>query len=139
MTVRPLAQDSPGAEEDVRAIKEVFAELEDAFAAHDAVKFDDRFTQDVVFTAVDGVRFTGWGDIHAYHKERLDHHAVGISTWYEIDGISFPAPDIAVAFVRQPVRAPDGSRRTNVGTWVLTRKADRWWICAIQNTAVARG
>jgi uncharacterized protein (TIGR02246 family) len=134
---RPLTQDIPGDEEDVSSITAIFAELTAAFAEHDAVKFDARFAADIVFTAVNGVRFTCWEDIHAYHKERLDHHAEGIRTWYEIDRITFPAPGVAIAFVRQPVTTEHGTR-TNVGTWVLSQKDGQWWVCAIQNTAVAQ-
>lgn len=138
MTDRPAAHDTPADDEDVQQITEIFTELESAFVEHDAVKFDGRFTSDIVFTAVNGHRFHGWEEIHAYHKERLEHHAEGIRTWYEIDGITFPSPDIATAFVRQPVTTPEGER-TNVGTWVLTKKNGTWWICAIQNTGVAQG
>ncbi|WP_410582607.1 SgcJ/EcaC family oxidoreductase [Amycolatopsis sp. lyj-108] len=136
MTVRPLAHDIPGDEEDIRAITAVFTELEAAFAEHDAAKFDARFAEDVIFTAVNGVRFTGWDDIHAYHQERLEHHAEGIRTWYEIDRITFPAPGAALVFVRQPVRTEHGTR-SNIGTWVLSKKDGQWWVAAIQNTAVA--
>jgi uncharacterized protein (TIGR02246 family) len=120
---------------DARAIRTIFDDLEAAFSEHDASKFDSRFTSDIIFTAVNGQRFHGWDDIHSYHKERLENHADGIRTWYEIDAITFPAPTVAIAFVRQPVVAAD-AKRSNVGTWVLTKKSGRWWVCAIQNTGV---
>ncbi|WP_046472328.1 SgcJ/EcaC family oxidoreductase [Allosalinactinospora lopnorensis] len=137
MTDRPSTQDIPDDDADVRRIKEVFAELEAAFAEQGAAGFDGRFTADIVFTAVNGRRFHGWEESHAYHKERLENHADGIRTWYEIDRITFPAPDVAVAFVRQPVATPV-DERTNVGTWVLVKKNGQWWVSAIQNTGVAK-
>lgn len=136
MTDRPATHAASPNDADVRQIRELFSELEAAFTEHDAVKFDARLTSDIIFTAVNGLRFHGWEDIHAYHKERLENHAVGIETWYEIEAVSFPAPDVAVAFVRQPMITSAG-KRSNVGTWVLTRKDGVWWVCAIQNTGVA--
>lgn len=137
MTTRPAGQNEPASPADIHAVEALFADLIAAFDAHDAVAFDKWFTDDIVFTAVDGTRYTNWTDLHAYHRERLTHHAEGIETWYEIDQITFPAPDVAVAAVRQPIRSPAGARE-NIGTWVLVRKQDRWWVCAIQNTGVAQ-
>lgn len=67
MTTRPTTQDGPAAQQDIREIETLFAELITAFDEHDAVAFDSRFTDDVVFTAVNGMRFTNWADLHAYH------------------------------------------------------------------------
>lgn len=136
MKNRPAAQNVSISDADVDQIRNIFVELEAAFVEHDAEKFDSCFTSDIIFTAVNGQRFYGWADIHAYHKERLDNHAAGIRTRYEVDTITFPAPDVAVAFVRQPIVTSAGER-SNIGTWVLVRKEGAWWICAIQNTGVA--
>ena len=136
MKDRPSTQSVSASDTDVNQIRNIFTELESAFVEHNAERFDSRFTSDIIFTAVNGQRFHGWKDIHAYHKERLDNHAAGIQTWYEVDTITFPAPDVAVAFVRQPVVTLTG-KRSNVGTWVFVKKQGTWWICAIQNTGVA--
>ncbi|MEW1818377.1 MULTISPECIES: SgcJ/EcaC family oxidoreductase [Streptomyces] len=136
MTDRPDTQEARTDEDDMRLIEEIFAELGSAFAEHDAARFDERFTADIVFTAVNGVRFFGWEEIHAYHRERLTGHAEGISTWYEIERVTFPAPDVAVVFFRQPV-VVSGHERANVGTWVLVKREGQWWISAGQNTGVA--
>lgn len=136
MTDRPVTQEISSDEQDVRQIEVIFAELEEAFAEHDAAKFDSRFTSDVVFTAVNGQRFYSWEEIHSYHRERLTHHADGIRTWYEIDHIAFPTETVALVFLRQPVRTPQ-DQRANIGTWVLTKKDGSWWVCAMQNTAIA--
>lgn len=136
METRPTALPGPADDTDTERIREVFSELEAAFAAQDAAAFDARFTADIVFTAVDGRRFHGWEPIHAYHKERLENHAGGIRTWYEVESVGFPAPGVAVAAVRQPVVTPV-DERANVGTWVLVKRDGRWWVCAIQNTGVA--
>lgn len=121
---------------DIEEISGIFRELIAAFDRHDAAGFDRRCTDDIIFTAVNGARFTTWDDLHAYHQERLTHHADGIETWYDIEQIVFPTPDIAVVAVRQPIVTVDGAR-ANVGTWVLVRRAGDWWVCAIHNTGVA--
>ncbi len=121
MTDRPDTQEAEPDEEDVRLIEKIFADLESAFAEQDAAKFDERFTADIAFTAVNGARFVGWEEIHAYHRERLTGHAGGIRTWYEIERITFPAPDVAVVLLRQPIVVAE-HRRANVGTWVLVKR-----------------
>lgn len=136
MTERPETQQAPSDEDDVRRIKELFAELETAFAEQDAATFDARFTADIVFTAVNGTRFTNWDELHAYHRERLTGHADGITTWYEIERVTFPTPDVAVVSFRQPIVVGD-HRRANVGTWVLVKRDGQWWVSAGQNTGVA--
>lgn len=136
MTVRPLRQNATDGKGDTDAIEDIFVELTTAFAERDAAKFDHRFTEDAVFTAVNGRRFTNWQDLHAYHKDRLANHADGIRTWYEIERIIFPGPDIAVVAIRQPLHTSNGVR-ANVGTWVLVKRNGQWWVCAVQNTGVA--
>ncbi|MEJ8652558.1 SgcJ/EcaC family oxidoreductase [Streptomyces sp. MS1.AVA.3] len=133
-----MTQDAPAREEDVRRIKEMFTELEAAATAHDAVALNGRFTADVTFTVADGRRFDGWEQIHAHHEERLEHHAEGFRTWFEIDAMAFPTPDVAVVSARQLWSAPHGEG-VNTGTWVLTRKNGAWWFCAVQNTGVTAG
>ncbi|MET8678601.1 SgcJ/EcaC family oxidoreductase [Streptomyces sp. NPDC004647] len=138
MADRPSTQDNRNDEDDVRRIEEIFSELESAFADHDAARFDARFTADVVFTAVNGTRFVGWEELHTYHRERLVGHAEGIKTWYEIENITFPTPEVAVVVFRQPIVIAD-HKRSNVGTWVLVKKDESWWIAAGQNTGVTAG
>lgn len=137
MPHRPVTEKQAPDEHDVRAIEELFADIQAAFAEHDVVKFDARFTADVVFTAVNGRRFHGWEEIHAYHRERLEHHADDITTWYEIDHITFPEPTVALVFLRQPMVTP-GGRRANIGTWVLVKRDGTWWFSAMQNTGIAQ-
>ncbi|MEW1750645.1 SgcJ/EcaC family oxidoreductase [Streptomyces angustmyceticus] len=136
MTDRPDTQGVQTNNDDARLIAEIFSDLGSAFAEHDAAKFDERFTADIVFTAVNGTRFFGWEEIHAYHNERLTGHAEGINTWYEIERITFPTSDVAVVFFRQPIVVSE-HMRANVGTWVLVKREGQWWISAGQNTAVA--
>lgn len=136
MTDRPSGQGALSQQRDSRRIEEIFTELENAFREADAAGFDARFTEDVVFTAVNGARFVGWDDLHAYHRERLAVPTDGIRTWYEIERVTFPAPDVAMVFFRQPIETA-GTERVNVGTWVLVRRDGDWWICAGQNTGVA--
>ncbi|SFT81404.1 conserved hypothetical protein [Actinopolyspora lacussalsi subsp. righensis] len=136
MSNRPKAHHDDDHEEDLHAIRKVFDELETAFVEHDAAKFDDRFTADTVFTAVNGVRFQDWQELHEYHKERLENHADGIRTWYEIEQVIFPRSDVAIVCLRQPAISQAG-RRANVGTWILSKLDGQWWICAAQNTGVA--
>ncbi|WP_094979759.1 YybH family protein [Rhodococcus pyridinivorans] len=132
---RPQTDHTTAEQRKINEIDALFSDLITAFDRHDAMEFDRRFTEDVVFTGVDGARFTNWAELHAYHQERLTHHGGGITTWYEREAIRFPSPDVAVVAVRQPIDTAAGSR-ANVGTWVLIRRAGQWWVCAMQNTGV---
>ncbi|MFG2093692.1 SgcJ/EcaC family oxidoreductase [Streptomyces sp. NPDC048612] len=133
MTVQPGT--SVLQSDDAGRITALFQELESAFTEQNAVRFDGCFTEDVVFTAVDGTRFVGWEALHAYHRERFGGHADGIETWYEIESLTFPSPDVAVVFFRQPI-VMGQHRRENVGTWVLVRRDGQWYVSAAQNTGV---
>ncbi len=135
MANRPSAQDMPAHDEDIRQIKELFTELEDAASAHDADAFNARFTADVRFTVGDGRRFLGWEEIHAYHKERLDHHTEGFRTSIEIDDMIFPAADAAVVSARQHWAHPRDSG-VNASTWVLAKNYGTWWVCTVHNTRI---
>ncbi|MFF0629442.1 SgcJ/EcaC family oxidoreductase [Streptomyces sp. NPDC004296] len=133
MTIPP---NTPAAHtDDAHHITNLFNELETAFTEQDATKFDQHFTNDVIFTAVNGTRLTGWQALHTYHRERLTHHTHNIQTWYEIEHITFPHPNIAIVFFRQPITTPH-HQRTNVGTWILIKQNHQWHITAGQNTNV---
>ncbi|MEU7317214.1 SgcJ/EcaC family oxidoreductase [Streptomyces sp. NPDC007083] len=145
MSDRPSTPTTPRDEEgtarfkeDKHRIEELFADLEAAITQADAARFDAPFAADVVFTAVDGARFVGWKALHAYHRERLSTPTDAITTWYELEHITFPAPDVAVVALRQPIEVA-GTRRANVGTWTLIRRNGSWWVSAAQNTGVAEG
>ncbi|MFF2807099.1 SgcJ/EcaC family oxidoreductase [Streptomyces sp. NPDC058000] len=119
--------------DDTRAITNLFNQLETAFAAHDATQFDQHFTHDVIFTAVNGMRLIGWKALHTYHRERLEQHAQDIQTRYEIEHITYPSPHIAIVFLRQPITTPH-HQQENLGTWILTKQNNQWHITAGQNT-----
>lgn len=121
--------------DDTHAITHLFHQLETAFAEHDATKFDQPFTDNVIFTTVNGKRLIGWKALHAYHQERLQNHAHNIQTHYHIEKITYPNPQTAIVFLRQPITHPH-HQQENVGTWILIKQNNQWHITAGQNTHV---
>ncbi|WP_262700675.1 MULTISPECIES: hypothetical protein [Streptomyces] len=62
--------------------------------------------------------------IHAYHKERLDHRAEGFRTSVEMGDMIFPVADAAVVSARQRWANRQDSG-VNASTWVLAKKDAR--------------
>jgi uncharacterized protein (TIGR02246 family) len=129
---RPAGQQRPTDEEDYRSIREVIAEMDDALAGRDAARFTARFTADASFTTPTGLRLTGWDAIKAYHQRTMPAAPTGCHSRYTVDGMNFPAPDVAVVSVRQ-ITLAEGAVRS-VGTWVFVEKERTWWIQAVHIT-----
>ncbi|MFC3996609.1 YybH family protein [Nocardiopsis sediminis] len=134
---RPVTQ-WPGGDpaKDAARVAEVIAEREDAFNRGDADLFDRRFTADVVVVNAAGRRFEGWAEIHAYHAARLGSRPPGVHTRLTVLASAFPGPGTAVVHTSQLLTTPDGER-TTLGTWTMAERDGEWWICSLQQTAVA--
>jgi uncharacterized protein (TIGR02246 family) len=138
MTTRPAAQQRPTDEEDYRSIREIIAEMDHALAGLDAARFTARFTADASFTTPTGHRLTGWDAIKTYHQRTMSAAPTGCHSRYTVDGMNFPAPDVAVVCVRQQITLAEGAIRS-VGTWVFVEKERAWWIQAVHITGDPAG
>ncbi|MFE3545026.1 YybH family protein [Nocardia sp. NPDC059177] len=130
-----VAVDAPDHDEALVAIAAVFEGLEAALAAKDADAFDRVFTDDVVFVNPAGSVYLGWDALHAYHLAAL-RDAPAAEARYTILTARLLAGGHAIVTVEQTLRTLKFSV-TNRGTWVFTRRDDRWWVSSVHNTNVA--
>ncbi|MEV6659655.1 YybH family protein [Nocardia fluminea] len=117
------------------AITGVFALLEAALTAKDAVAFDSVFTDDVVFVNPAGSAFLSWDELHAYHLAAMGKMP-DAEAHFEILAMRCLAGGHAIVTVEQTLRTPDFSV-TNRGTWVFTERDGTWWVCSVHNTNLA--
>ncbi|MFJ8746322.1 SgcJ/EcaC family oxidoreductase [Embleya sp. NPDC127516] len=133
---RPVISEQAASGEDLRAIDEVFAEIQAGVSEFDAGRVGARFTANASFTTPAGQRFDGWEAINAHHRRQLANPVEGFRTHIALERVTFPAPDIAVVFVRQNAATAAGDF-ANAGTWVLVKQDGSWWVQAVHNTNVA--
>ncbi|HSA53545.1 MAG TPA: SgcJ/EcaC family oxidoreductase [Yinghuangia sp.] len=120
----------------MRAIDEVFAEIQAGVGEFDAERVGARFTSNASFTTPAGQRFDGWAAVNAHHRRQLASPVEGFRTSITVERVTFPAPDTAVVFVRQNASTTAGDF-ANAGTWVLVKRDGGWWVHAVHNTNVA--
>ncbi|MGW0665014.1 SgcJ/EcaC family oxidoreductase [Streptodolium elevatio] len=121
--------------EDLRAIDEVFAEIQAGVSEFDADRVGARFTANASFTTPAGQRFDGWEAVNSHHRRQLANPVEGFRTRIALERVTFPAPDTAVVCVRQNASTAAGDF-ANAGTWVLVKRDGDWWVHAVHNTNV---
>jgi uncharacterized protein (TIGR02246 family) len=133
---RPVVSELAESVEDLRAIDDVFAEIQAGVSEFDAERVGARFTDNASFTTPAGHRFDGRQAINAHHRRQLAKPVEGFRTRIIREHATFPAPDTAVVFVRQEASTAAGDF-ANAGTWVLVKRDGGWWVHAVHNTNVA--
>ena len=127
--------------EDERAARQVMAEFQTLWNAHDMKALAELCTEEADFVVISGKRVHGRAEIFAYHdalhksslKDRaLEHH---------IEGLRFIRPDVAILHVRFEGSSRDleGDKRgatTARATLVVERQGGKWLISAFHNTLV---
>jgi uncharacterized protein (TIGR02246 family) len=136
------------------AVRAVARSLEAAWNAMDAAAFAAPFADDADFIDVLGRHHRGRAVIEAGHRQIFDTFYKGSTQTYTIEGVRFPAADVAVVFVHAVLRSflagpVDDPRRDSAAaaatpredharpTLVLHRHPAGWRIIAFQNTRVA--
>lgn len=133
---RPAVSEQAASGEDLRAIDEVFAEIQAGVGEFDAARVGARFTANASFTTPAGQRFDGWDAINAHHRRQLANPVEGFRTRIAVERVTFPTPETAVVSVRQHASTSAGDF-ANAGTWVLVKRDGGWWVHAVHNTNVA--
>ena len=139
--------------QDEQSIHDIVSRMEDAWNAGDAAGFAAPFTEDADFINVLGDHHQGRPNIEAGHAYIFRTIYRGSRNRYQVEGVRFPTPDTAIAFVSSMLehnlatRPDDRNRDGKVGearqngrarpTLFLKKHGSGWRIVALQNTMVA--
>jgi uncharacterized protein (TIGR02246 family) len=137
----PEVEELSGHTDDDAAIRAIVADAEKAFNAGDAELLVAHMAATVSAVGVTGAEMTGRDAVLEGSRVAFAGPLRGQRARYEVTGITFLRPDVALA--RTHAHAVDaGGAPIDVGhamtaLYVLTRDAGRWWIAARQNTLVS--
>jgi len=130
------------------AVNDFVAELQTGIDTGDADAYNAHFSDEVAWGSPYGATVVGYDALHAIHKTLLARAVAGPSSRYETVYVSAPAPDVAVAQVRQvtsdadgqpiPIDLPidHGAPFSEMALYVLVRRDGQWWLAAGQNTPI---
>ena len=136
----PQVEDLTDHSDDEAAIRAIIADTEKAFNTGDAELLVEHLARNAVAVGVSGVELAGRDAVLDGARVAFAGPLKGQRARYEVIGITFVRPDVALA--RKHARAvDDAGKLVDVGhamtaLYVLTREAGRWWIVARQNTLV---
>lgn len=129
-------------DEDVRAIRDVVADVEAGFNTNDAELSVAHFTEDAWGVAVTGARVAGRPALLAAHRAGLAGPLREQYARYRVGEVHFLRPDVAIAQKYATATDSDGRPidldHTMIALYVLVKEGDRWRVAARQNTLVAR-
>lgn len=125
---------------DEAAVREVVAGLTEAWRAGDATAWASHFTEDAHFTVWFGLRLQGREEIEWGHDLIFRDFYADTVFELDVDTITFPTRDIALALlsgriVRGDTERPDDPDAAPLA--VLRRGPEGWSIVAFQNTPSA--
>jgi uncharacterized protein (TIGR02246 family) len=120
---------------DDQAIRKVITGFVDAINRNDIKAFEALFTDDADFVVITGKYLKGLTEIVTYHAELFTGSFKGSHLDITSTDIRFLRPDVAIARVATKRTENEGKEmRTSFPIFVLTRRADKWLITAVQNT-----
>lgn len=137
---RPLLN-QPQDQQAVQAIETFVSLLQAAVDSGDAVAFNQDFAQDVLWGSPFGAVVSGYDQLHAIHRQMFARNAPRPGTWrYSLEHLSFPSPDVAIAYLRRQLIDPEshqevalGNRFDELALLVLARRDGHWWLAAGQH------
>jgi uncharacterized protein (TIGR02246 family) len=139
MQIQPVGAETVHGE-DIIAIQDVIARLQDAQQGEDPEGFLALFQEDAVWVTAHGRRLTGLSEISDFTHRVLPGAMQESTATYEVVHVLFVRPDVAVVNVRQQPVSLDGqllpTEPQGSPVYVMARNGGRWEIAAGQNTQV---
>ncbi|SHL34193.1 conserved hypothetical protein [Pseudonocardia thermophila] len=136
----PHVEDLADHTADEAAIRAIIADTEQAFNTGDAELFVEHMAANASGVGVTGVELAGRAATLEASRVAFAGPLKGQRARYEVAGITFVRPDVALA--RKHAWAVDeAGELVDVGhamtaLYVLTKEQGRWWVVARQNTLV---
>jgi uncharacterized protein (TIGR02246 family) len=142
-TAEVAAQQQQDTVKDIKAIKQLIANYENAWNRHDAKGLADNYDSNATWVNWFGAYYIGRRDIQ-YHYETVHGSYFKASQYYtrSIEDITFVKPDVAISHIRTGLtgdtRYP-GQTFEFRRTIVLTKQEGVWHILAGQNAKLSEG
>lgn len=127
---------------DVDEIRQVIADAERAFNAHNAELLVTHFAQNATAVGVTGAQVDGRAAVLEASRAAFDGPLRGQRARYELADVVFVRPDVALA--HKHAWAVDGTgeaidvSHAMTALYVLVKEEARWWVVSRQNTLVPR-
>ena len=124
---------------DEKAIRQIVTNLRDTWAAGDAAKFADQFSDDADYTVWNGMYFNGRETNVKSHQQIFDTIYKGSKITLEIRKIRFLGETVAVVHLvsgnERNGKQLEGVPRVSP-MMVLSKESGKWLIVAFQNTPI---
>ena len=117
-----------------QGIRDLMAELEDAWNRNDAAAYAALFTPDGSYTTFMGTVYVGREDIERSHHMLFARFLKGSRMFMRITSITFCDADVAVVLSRGDVGKKPPRSFSKVQTFTVVREGDQWRIAAFHNT-----
>ncbi|WNG38666.1 SgcJ/EcaC family oxidoreductase [Archangium violaceum] len=137
-TGRGRGRESKMEAQELEHIKKAVAGVESAFNRHDAEALVHRYTQDVVWVNVAGMRLKGKDEILRFGRKAFASALQDSYARYVVEDISFLKTDVAVVNIRQFPTTKEGQviegGQGSVALFVMTKHNGDWFVAAGQNS-----
>lgn len=140
-THRPhVADDTVDHTADIAAIEQLIADVQRGYNTNDAELMVSGFTANAVAGNAVGTLISGYDALLDSGRRGLAGFLKNEYVRYDVTGITFLRPDIALAHKAARATTPDGElidrSPAMVALYVLVKEGDQWWVAARQNTLV---
>ena len=121
-------------------IEEFISSLEAALNAHDAVKYNQCFADNISWGNPNGGLLSSLGPLHAAHKTFLEGPLRDSTFSYTVERVELIASDAAYAHVRLTRTNSEGVVESDERClYVFARRRGDWSLCAGHNTRIQPG
>ena len=140
MTTQTTEQPSIATKTDEAAVRHLFQQLMDAWAAGDAHAYAALFTEDADYIAFDGVNQKGRTGIEAGHKPLFERFLKGSKLTGGIVAMEQLAPNVMLVHVTGSIldagRKTPNTERLSSQTIIAVKTDSQWQFRAFHNTRV---
>ncbi len=132
-----------GRDHDPSPVTDFVRELQEGIDGADAVRFNRRFADDVLWGSPFGAVVEGYETLHSIHSRMFESvpQGAGSGSHYTVEHVRFPTEDVAIAYVRRTSDSsggPEAPGRADafdeLALFVLVRRDGTWWLAAGQHT-----
>jgi uncharacterized protein (TIGR02246 family) len=125
---------------DEEAIQGILKQFEVAWNDYDSVSIAALFAEDANFIHIFGGQLDGQTAIEAAHRHIFNTIYRGSHASFNLRGIRFVRPDVAVVFAQAHLNFNEGNEKREMETrptLIVVKEVAKWQIVAFQNTKIS--